>query len=95
MCRLIRTCRWFDIYYVKKQVRWELYPKINKGVGPNNSMYLGRKKIPKKNKKCNTLIRKFRVWKYAAVVQSYSIATENSDVNVNVTLFLKNHLGKP
>ena len=48
------------ITYVKNSVsRWELFQKIDKRVGPNKAMSVG-KKSPK-NKKCNTLIRNFRV----------------------------------
>ena len=40
----------FDIHYLK-QCRWELFPKINKRVGPHKAMYLGRKKFQKRIKK--------------------------------------------
>ena len=39
---------------------WELFPKINKRVGANKAIQV-EKKIPKKNKKCNTPIKNFRV----------------------------------
>jgi hypothetical protein len=44
----------------KKQCRWEIVPKINKRLFPNMAE-TGRKEIPSKNKKCNTVIRNFRV----------------------------------
>ena len=35
-----KAFRWkfFDIYKVKKTCRWQLFPKINKRVGPNKAM---------------------------------------------------------
>ena len=39
--------------------RWEIFQKINKCAGPNKTV--GKKNPKKKNKKCNTLIRKLEI----------------------------------
>ena len=32
----------FNIYYVRKQFRWEIFPKMNKRVGPSKAMKAGK-----------------------------------------------------
>ena len=40
----------------KKQCRWEFFAKVNKLVGPNKAMYVGRKKSPKRIRNVTLLL---------------------------------------